>query len=95
MMTRVKEESKEVEPVYKIETPANRYDLLSVEGIATGLRAYLGKGNAPKYTVQPMPENPVTIKVAPETADVRPYVVSAVLRNIKFTQSSYNSFIEL
>jgi hypothetical protein len=28
------EEDKEEEPVYKVEVPANRYDLLSIEGIA-------------------------------------------------------------
>lgn len=27
--------------VYKIEVPANRYDLLCLEGIATALRSYL------------------------------------------------------
>ena len=95
MMTRTKEESKDVEPVYKIEVPANRYDLLSLEGISNALRAYLGKGLAPKYTVGEMPENPITITVKPETAAVRPFVVSAVLRNITFTESTYHSFIEV
>lgn len=29
------------------------------------------------------------------TASIRPYVVGAVLRNLHFTQDSYNSFIDL
>ena len=33
--------------VYKVEVPANRYDLLCLEGIATALRSYLGTGEAP------------------------------------------------
>jgi len=33
--------------------------------------------------------------VTPETAQIRQYVVSAVLRDVKFTQESYNSFIDL
>jgi len=33
--------------VYKLEVPANRYDLLCLEGIATALRLYLGTGKLP------------------------------------------------
>lgn len=33
--------------VYKIEVPANRYDLLCLEGIATALRSYLATGKQP------------------------------------------------
>jgi phenylalanyl-tRNA synthetase beta chain len=33
--------------------------------------------------------------VKPETAEVRPFVVGAILRNIKFDEQSYNSFIYL
>lgn len=35
----------------------------------------------------------MTVKA--ETADARPYVVAAVLRNFKFTVQSYNSFLDL
>lgn len=37
----VVEEADEV--VYKIEIPANRYDLLCVEGLSQALRVFLGK----------------------------------------------------
>ena len=42
--------SKEI--VYKIEVPANRYDLLSLEGIAMAFRCYLDRDRFPRYTVK-------------------------------------------
>lgn len=33
--------------------------------------------------------------IKPNTAKIRPYAVAAVLRNLYFTQESYNSFIDL
>lgn len=33
--------------------------------------------------------------IEPNTARIRPYAVAAILRNIHFTQDSYNSFIDL
>ena len=69
--------------VYKVEVPANRYDLLCLEGIATALRCYLGKGKLPTYKlVQPKKMEQVFVKAS--TKVVRPVVVSAILRNIKF-----------
>ncbi len=37
--------------VYKIEVPANRYDLLCLEGIATALRSYLAGIPFPVYSL--------------------------------------------
>jgi len=42
------EETKEPEPVYKIEVAANRYDLLSLEGLTYALRSFLYKEPTPK-----------------------------------------------
>ena len=36
--------------VYKIEVPANRYDLLCLEGIAAAIEQYLNIRDLPKYT---------------------------------------------
>lgn len=36
-----------------------------------------------------------SITVAKETAEVRPYVAGAILRNLKFTEATYQSFIGL
>ncbi|THH12542.1 hypothetical protein EW146_g7597 [Bondarzewia mesenterica] len=85
-------------PQLKIEIPANRYDLLCIEGIARALRVFLGKGGAPQYRLVYPPGGEadlLEVTVAPETQQVRPYFASAILRNIKFTQRSYDSFIDL
>ncbi|KAH9936935.1 phenylalanyl-tRNA synthetase [Amylocystis lapponica] len=85
-------------PQLKIEVPANRYDLLCIEGIARALRVYLGVDKAPVYKLVYPPGGEadlITTTVAPETQQIRPYFACAVLRNIKFTQQSYDSFIDL
>ncbi|XP_065060802.1 phenylalanine--tRNA ligase beta subunit-like [Rhopilema esculentum] len=82
------------EIIYKIDVPANRYDLLCLEGLARSLLVFLGKAPIPQYK-KVKPENPQALYIKPETAKVRPHCVSAILRNITFTQDSYNSFIEL
>ncbi|KAI0036810.1 phenylalanyl-tRNA synthetase subunit beta [Vararia minispora EC-137] len=85
-------------PQLKIEVPANRYDLLCIEGIARALRVYLGKSEAPAYRLVYPKEGEaglIETRVAVETKRIRPYFAAAVLRNIKFTQRSYESFIDL
>lgn len=83
-------------PELKIEIPANRYDMLCFEGIALMLNIFREKTALPNYTVV-APKDPDTqvITVSPETARIRPLVAGAILRNIKFTPESYNSFISL
>lgn len=80
--------------VYKVEVPANRYDLLCLEGIAVALRCYLNKDKLPTYKLT-KPAKMEKVIVKPSTKQVRPVVVSAILRNIKFDVQSYNSFIDL
>ena len=80
--------------VYKVEVPANRYDLLCLEGIAQAIKCYIGKGKLPQYKLS-KPATKQQIIVKPETKQVRQYVVGAILRNIKFDVQSYNSFIDL
>lgn len=41
------------------------------------------------------PKERQVLKILPETAQIRPFAVAAVLRNITFTQDAYDSFIEL
>jgi len=85
-------------PQLKIEIPANRYDLLCIEGISRALRVYLGKDVPPLYKLVYPPggeDSLVTATISPETKQIRPYFACAILRNIKFTERSYNSFIEL
>ncbi|KAK6458877.1 henylalanyl-tRNA synthetase beta chain (phenylalanine--tRNA ligase beta chain) [Scheffersomyces xylosifermentans] len=81
-------------PQLKIEIPANRYDLLCIEGIAQALNEFLGRSEAPTYTLKPAkPEITLTIKES--TYQVRQYAAGAILRNIKFDKRRYDSFIAL
>lgn len=51
--------------LYKIDVPANRYDLLCVEGIARALRVFLQKERPPVYTLVPRAHGPphqITVK---------------------------------
>ncbi|KAM9733543.1 phenylalanine--tRNA ligase beta subunit isoform 1-T1 [Menidia menidia] len=82
--------------LYKIDVPANRYDLLCLEGLVRGLQVFKNQVEAPRYRrVSPVSGEPQRLIVTKETAAVRPHAVAAVLRNITFTQERYDSFIEL
>uniref|UniRef100_A0A8C2BC14 Phenylalanine--tRNA ligase beta subunit n=1 Tax=Cyprinus carpio TaxID=7962 RepID=A0A8C2BC14_CYPCA len=80
-----------------IDVPANRYDLLCLEGLVRGLQVFKEKLEAPRYKrVSPADGGePQRLVITEETASVRPHAVAAVLRNITFTQERYESFIEL
>lgn len=70
--------------------------MLCFEGIALHLNIFRGKQAIPKYRLLDIPEDKMqSITVHPETAKVRPYVAGAILRNLKFTQATYDSFIGL
>ncbi|XP_052760475.1 phenylalanine--tRNA ligase beta subunit-like [Mya arenaria] len=84
------------EEQFKIDIPANRYDLLCIEGIGRGLLVFLEKMKAPRYkAIPPASGARQQLKILPATAQVRPFAVAAVLRNIKFTEDRYKSFIDL
>ncbi|KAG0691637.1 hypothetical protein DFH29DRAFT_1016124 [Suillus ampliporus] len=85
-------------PQLKIEAPANRYDLVCMEGILCALCTFLGKEDLPEYILAYPPggeKDLITVTVSPETQHVRPFFACAVLRNVKFTPQSYASFIDL
>lgn len=82
--------------IYKIDMPANRYDLLCIEGLSRALRIFLGEMDAPSYEVISVPESDMTVMtVKPATLQIRPFVVCAILRDVKFTEQRYKSFIDL
>ncbi|VDL36411.1 unnamed protein product [Hymenolepis diminuta] len=86
--------NKSSERIYKVEVPANRYDLLCAEGLTRALLIFQSKFKSPIY--KPIkPTHPIQMFVTEETKLVRPYVVGAVLRNITFTEGSFTSFIDL
>uniref|UniRef100_A0A8D1FY77 Phenylalanine--tRNA ligase beta subunit n=1 Tax=Sus scrofa TaxID=9823 RepID=A0A8D1FY77_PIG len=81
--------------LYKIDVPANRYDLLCLEGLVRGLQVFKERIKAPVYK-RVMPNGEIQkLIITEETAKIRPYAVAAVLRNMKFTKDRYDSFIEL
>ncbi|GHP04514.1 hypothetical protein PPROV_000326800 [Pycnococcus provasolii] len=96
-----KEEAPEEEGddvIYKIDIPANRYDLLCVEGISRALKTFVTGQPAHAFTTKDMKAAGTPLQrmvVKPETALVRPFVVCAVLRGIKFDKQRYKSFIDL
>ncbi|XVF29059.1 hypothetical protein REPUB_Repub15cG0087200 [Reevesia pubescens] len=84
------------EVIYKIEVPANRYDLLCLEGLAQALRIFNGHEKIPRYTVSNISkESMLKMYVEKETSLIQPFVVCAVLRGITFDEGTYNSFIDL
>uniref|UniRef100_A0A182TSZ9 Phenylalanine--tRNA ligase beta subunit n=2 Tax=Anopheles melas TaxID=34690 RepID=A0A182TSZ9_9DIPT len=91
-----KDASEEI--IYRIDIPANRYDLLCLEGLVMGLQVFMGKIKFPRFTkVGPVGKGvaPQKLIVTKATAQIRPFAVAAVLRDITFTKDSYDSFIDL
>ncbi|XP_041479913.1 phenylalanine--tRNA ligase beta subunit-like [Lytechinus variegatus] len=82
--------------IYKIDVPANRYDLLCLEGLSRGLLVFLQKMEAPRYkAISPKQGTLQQMFIKPATAQVRPYAVAAIMRNITFDKDKYDSFIDL
>lgn len=60
------------------------------------LQIFLGVAPIPNYRlVEPAGGKLQTLTVSKETEQVRPYVSASILRNVTFTQASYDSFIAL
>eukprot|EP01107_Rhizomastix_libera_P014863 TRINITY_DN5047_c0_g1_i1.p1 TRINITY_DN5047_c0_g1~~TRINITY_DN5047_c0_g1_i1.p1 ORF type:complete len:694 (+),score=228.16 TRINITY_DN5047_c0_g1_i1:26-2107(+) len=78
--------------VFKVEVAANRYDMLSVEGIAMALRCHLGFQEPPAYKLTP---STLEMHVQKPIIGLRSFVCCGVLRNITFTLASYKSFIDM
>jgi phenylalanyl-tRNA synthetase beta chain len=80
--------------LYKIDVPANRYDLLCLEGISRAFRVFLGMDPVPVYKCVE-PKSRLVMNVEASTNQIRPFVVSAVLRGLTLDHLSYNSFLDL
>lgn len=82
--------------IYKVDIPANRYDLLCLEGLVRSLQVFKALKSAPTYSLssaKPLPQMKMTVHAS--TAQIRPFVVAAVLRGVTFDKERYDSFIEL
>lgn len=77
---------------YRVDVTANRPDILSVEGMAVTLQPFLGLGEPLGLYAR---DSSVQIRVdGKAVGPVRPYIVSAIVRGVNFTQTSFNSFID-
>ncbi|CAH0389432.1 unnamed protein product [Bemisia tabaci] len=84
------------EIIYRIDVPANRYDLLCLEGLVSGLLVFLKKIEPPKFKLAQVPDTSLQIlRVTSATQAIRPVAVAAILRNVSLTPDSYASFIDL
>lgn len=81
-------------PQLKIEVPANRYDMLCIEGIAQALNEFLGRKEPPLYKLNPSKPD-LSLTIHESTQRIRPYAAAAILRNVTFDERSYDSFISL
>jgi phenylalanyl-tRNA synthetase beta chain len=88
--------------IYKIDMPANRYDLLCVEGLSRALRIFQTEMDAPVYKLTKNPneetaaDDMIQMKVLVDhTRQIRQYVVCGILRDIRFDEHNYRSFIDL
>lgn len=90
--TGIADETLSDEIIYKIEVPANRYDLLCEEGIARALLIYMGKMGMPTYDIK---EAKHTLNIDESVDPVRPYCVAAILRDITFDETNFQNFIKL
>jgi phenylalanyl-tRNA synthetase beta chain len=80
------------EILYKIEVSANRYDLVSLEGLSVALSSFIGNSPYPDIKLKPSGEK---IMISDSVRNVRPFIRCAILRNIKFTEESLIRFIEI
>jgi phenylalanyl-tRNA synthetase beta chain len=76
-----------------IEFFPDRPDLYSVEGVARALRAYLG--HKPGIQEYPVKKSDVKLIVDPSIKDVRPWIVSALVRNVVFTDPFVKSIMDV
>ncbi|XP_018580041.1 phenylalanine--tRNA ligase beta subunit [Anoplophora glabripennis] len=82
--------------IYRIDIPANRYDLLCLEGLVLGLLIFQGRVPHPVFkAVKPSEGDLQKLIIKPDTAKIRPFAVAAILRNLHFNPDTYNSFIDL
>ncbi len=87
-------DTEEIGPDYvKIEFNPNRVDFSSYGGVARAFRGLMGwETGLPKYEVK---KGKIVLKVDPTVSEVRPYVVSAVIRNVKLDYDTVRELMEM
>jgi phenylalanyl-tRNA synthetase beta chain len=76
-----------------VEFFANRPDLYSTEGVARALRGFMGiEIGLPDYTVSP---SDIAFTIEPGLEEIRPFLGSAVIRNVRLNEDSIVSLMGL
>lgn len=71
----------------------DRPDLFSTEGVARAMQGFLGlKDGINEYPITP---SGISFRVDPGLADIRPYLGSAVIRNVSLTEEAIESLMGL
>uniref|UniRef100_A0A915Q378 phenylalanine--tRNA ligase n=1 Tax=Setaria digitata TaxID=48799 RepID=A0A915Q378_9BILA len=83
------------EEIYKIDLPANRYDLLCIEGLSRALRIFKNEIEPPIYRQYTPSHRRQQIIIRPEILQIRPFVLGAVLVGVSLDADSYASLIDL
>ncbi|MHA1326916.1 MAG: phenylalanine--tRNA ligase subunit beta, partial [Promethearchaeota archaeon] len=87
------EDINEEERKIKVEYNPNRPDFSSPEGIARALKGYYElKLGIPSYEIKP---GNITLNVDPMVKKVRPYIVSAVIRNIDLDEDEVATLMNI
>ncbi|XP_026193303.1 phenylalanine--tRNA ligase beta subunit [Cyclospora cayetanensis] len=82
--------------VLKIDVPANRYDLLCVEGLGRALKVFLSQSPlevTPQLRHSGVPR--ISMRVKASAQGPRPFIACAVLRGVRLNQRRLQSCIEL
>ncbi|KAH9385742.1 phenylalanyl-tRNA synthetase beta chain [Nematocida major] len=80
--------TEEGEVKYKIDIPANRYDLLCLRGLVHGLKAYIDNAPGKSLCVKTVDE-----KVLGDRPEGRPYIKVAVMKGIDLENGGYSDLI--
>ena len=71
----------------------NRPDLWSAEGLARGLRCYLGLEKGPRHYVAEKPV--VEVNVDPKLFNIRPFIACAVIKDVQLTDAVIRGLMHL
>lgn len=78
-----------------VEITAERLDLLSLQGLARALRAFLGLSpSVPRYKVLDGDEN-YKVHITNQVKDVRPYTVCAIVKNLSLSEEQIEQIIDV
>ncbi len=78
--------------IMNIEFFPNRPDLYSVEGVARAVRGFIGAETG--LAEYPVRQSDNVLKVDKSVADIRPFIVAGIVRNVKMTDELITSLME-